>query len=129
MNKNNNQKILAHLLDQAYLEVIPTRTIMDRVEHIPQHAYVSITCSPVNGLEPTLELVEQLRDLPAERQLKLVPHIAARLVRDKGHLREILARLEAARVESIFVPGGDAPERRGFRGARGNPAGWLAGPK
>jgi methylenetetrahydrofolate reductase (NADPH) len=31
-------------------------------------------------------------------------------VRDKGHLREILARLDEARVESVFVPGGDAPE-------------------
>ena len=61
----------------------------------------------MNGIEPTLELIEKLRSLPEERQLKLIPHIAARMVRDKGHLKEILARLEAARVESIFVPGGD----------------------
>jgi methylenetetrahydrofolate reductase (NADPH) len=53
--------------------------------------------------------VEKLRALPDERRLKLIPHIAARMVRDKGHLREILARLEALKVESIFVPGGDAP--------------------
>jgi len=100
--------VLARLLDRAYLEVIPTGTIMDRLVHIPRHRYVAITCSPTKGLEPTLELVEKLRALPAERQLKLIPHIAARMIRDKGHLREILARLEAARVESIFVPGGDA---------------------
>jgi methylenetetrahydrofolate reductase (NADPH) len=83
---------------------------MDRLVHIPRHCYVAITCSPTNGLEPTLELMEQLRALPDERQLKLIPHIAARMIRDKGHLREILARLEAAKVESIFVPGGDAAE-------------------
>lgn len=100
--------VLASLLDQAYMEIIPTKTIVDRLIHIPRHSYVSITCSPVHGLEPTLKMVEQLRALPEERQLKLVPNIAARNVRDKGHLREILARLEAARVESIFVPGGDA---------------------
>ncbi len=113
VRSNNNHQVLASLLDQAYLEVFPTGTIMDRLIHIPRHSYVSITCSPVHGLEPTLKLVEKLRALPEERQLKLIPHIAARMIRDKGHLREILARLEAARVESVFVPGGDAPEPAG----------------
>lgn len=110
MKTINNKDILAHLLEQAYLEVIPTKSIMDRLVHIPRHCYVSITCSPAHGIEPTLELVENLRSLPDEKQLKLIPHIAARMIRDKGHLREILARLDAARVESIFVPAGDAPQ-------------------
>jgi len=109
MNSANNHRVMAGLLDQAYMEVFPTKTIVDRLIHIPRHSYVSITCSPVHGLEPTLQMVEELRALPEERQLKLVPHIAARMVRDKGHLRELLARLEAARVESVFVPAGDAP--------------------
>lgn len=107
MNDVQNKQILSRLLDQAYLEVIPSKTILDRLVHIPRHCYVAITCSPTHGLEPTLKLVENLRKLPDERRLNLIPHIAARMVRDKGHLREILARLEAARVESIFVPGGD----------------------
>jgi len=107
---NSKQNIVASLLSQAYMEVFPTGTILDRLVHIPRHSYVSITCSPVHGLEPTLELVENLRALPQERQLKLIPHIAARMIRNKYHLREILARLEAARVESIFVPAGDAPK-------------------
>ena len=107
MNDVQNKQMLASLLDQAYLEVIPSKTILDRLVHIPRHCYVAITCSPTHGLEPTLKLVENLRKLPDERQLKLIPHIAARMVRDKGHLREILARLEAANIESIFVPGGD----------------------
>jgi methylenetetrahydrofolate reductase (NADPH) len=107
MNDVQNKQVLARLLDQAYLEVIPSKTIMDRLMHIPRRCYVAITCSPTHGLEPTLELVENLRKLPDKRQLKLIPHIAARMVRDKGHLKEILARLEAANVESLFVPGGD----------------------
>jgi methylenetetrahydrofolate reductase (NADPH) len=113
VRSNNHHQVLASLLDRAYMEVFPARTIVDRLIHIPRHSYVSITCSPVHGLEPTLKLVEKLRALPEERQLKLIPHIAARMIRDKGHLREILARLEAARVESVFVPGGDAPEPAG----------------
>jgi methylenetetrahydrofolate reductase (NADPH) len=99
---------LAEMVKQAYLEIIPTSTILDRVAHLPPHAYVSITCSPVHGIEPTLRLAERLRALPEQRSLKLIPHIAARVVRDRGHLREILARLDAIRVESIFVPGGDS---------------------
>ncbi len=114
MDNNNNTHTLAHLLEQAYLEVIPTPTIMDRLHYLPAHCYIAITCSPVNGLEPTLALVEKLSALPREKQFKLVPHVAARLVRDKGHLREILARLEAASVESVFVPAGDAPEPAGI---------------
>jgi len=100
-------------MDQAYMEVIPTKTIVDRLFHIPRHSYVGITCSPEHGVGPTLDMVDKLRALPDERQLKLVPHIAARVVRDKGHLREILARLDQARVESVFVPGGDAKEPAG----------------
>jgi methylenetetrahydrofolate reductase (NADPH) len=113
MNSPNNHRVMAGLLDQAYMEVFPAKTIVDRLIHIPRHSYVSITSSPVHGLEPTLKMVEELRALPEERQLKLVPHIAARMVRDKGHLRELLARLEAASVESVFVPGGDAPTPAG----------------
>lgn len=110
---SNNNKKLASLMEQAYLEVIPTRTIVDRLIHLPRHSYLSITCSPVHGVGPTLDMVDELRALPEERQLKLVPHVAARVVRDKGHLREILARLDEARVESVFVPGGDSSEPDG----------------
>jgi methylenetetrahydrofolate reductase (NADPH) len=109
----HKDRLLAEMVGQAYLEVIPTRTILDRLLHLPQHAYVAITCSPAHGVEPTLELVEKLRALPDERRLKLIPHIAARMVRDREHLRDILARLDALRVESIFVPGGDAAHPAG----------------
>lgn len=106
-------RALAAMIGKAYLEIIPTGTILERVVHLPQHAYVAITCSPVHGIEPTLELTARLRALPEERRLKLIPHIAARMVRDRGHLREILARLDELRVESVFVPGGDAPAPAG----------------
>ena len=108
-----NAKILAGMMEQAYLEIIPTKTIVERLIHLPRHSYVAITCSPAHGVGPTLDMVDELRALPDKRQLKLVPHVAARVVRDKVHLREILARLDEARVQSIFVPGGDALEPAG----------------
>ena len=110
---SSNGQVLAGMMEQAYLEVIPTKTIVDRLVHLPQHSYLSITCSPASGIGPTLDMVDKLRALPEERQLKLVPHIAARVVRDKGHLREILARLDEAQVDSVFVPGGDAVKPAG----------------
>lgn len=109
----SRDRALAGMINRAYLEIIPTSTILERVLHLPQHAYVAITCSPLHGIEPTLELTAQLRALPEERRLKLIPHVAARLVRDRGHLREILARLGELKVESVFVPGGDAPRPAG----------------
>lgn len=109
----HRDRLLARMVGQAYLEIVPTRTILERVAHLPQHSYVAITCSPAHGIEPTLELAAQLRALPEERRLKLIPHVAARMVRDKGHLREILARLHELRVESVFVPAGDAARPAG----------------
>lgn len=105
---DHNQALLARLLDQAYLEVFPTKTIADRLVHIPRHCFVGISCSPTFGLEPTIALVEQLKAQPDESQLKVIPHIAARMVRDKSHLKDTLSRLEAAGVKRVFVPSGDA---------------------
>lgn len=105
--------MLAGMMKRAYLEIIPTNTIVERLIHLPRHSDVAITCSPAQGVEATLDLVDELRALPDERQLKLIPHVAARSVKNKSHLREILSRLNAAEVESVFVPGGDAPEPLG----------------
>lgn len=104
----NNQALLARLLDQAYMEVFPTKTIAARLVHIPRHGFVGLSCSPTHGLEPTIELVEQLKAQPGEDQLKVIPHIAARMIRDKSHLRETLSRLGDAGVGRIFVPSGDS---------------------
>lgn len=110
---SQNAGILAGMMEQAYLEIIPTKTIKERLFHLPRHSYVAITCSPATGVGPTLDMVDELRALPEDQQLKLVPHIAARMVRDKGHLREIISRLDDAAVESVFIPGGDAEEPAG----------------
>ena len=39
-----------------------------------------------------------------------MPHLSARMVRDRAHLRELLAWLEGAGVDRAFVVGGDAKE-------------------
>jgi len=104
-----NKQILGRLLEQAYLEIMPTSGIEEQLSPIPPRSYIAITCSPVKGVEATMELTERL----AGQGWHLVPHIAARMVRDKGQLREIIARLDAAKIHSVFVPGGDAPKPAG----------------
>ena len=108
-NKLQNNDALGRLLEQAYLEIMPANGIEDRLSVIPPRSYISITCSPAKGIGPTLDLMERL----AGQGWHLIPHIAARMVRDKGELSEIMSRLDAAGIHSVFVPGGDAPEPAG----------------
>ena len=104
-----NSAIMAGLLKSSYLEIVPVPGIAERLMQLPDQAHVAITCSPVKGVDATLDLGETL----AKRHLRLIPHIAARMVRDRQHLEDVLQRLRQAGVESVFVPGGDAPNPLG----------------
>ena len=110
MSSDQSNSVLSKALSKAYLEIVPAPGIEERMQPITAGSYVSITCSPVHGIEPTLELMEIL----ADRDLKLIPHIAARVIQDKAHLREILARLQGAGINSVFCPGGDAVQAAGI---------------
>jgi methylenetetrahydrofolate reductase (NADPH) len=70
---------------------------------------VTVTASPVKGLDATIELTERL----AARGYRVVPHLAARSVAGDAHLAGIVARLKACGVDDVFVPGGDAPHPAG----------------
>ena len=83
----------------------PTATIEDKVlEHVPVDRTVTVTASPSKGLEPTLDLTERLTG----HGYVAVPHLAARMVRDRAELAEICDRLTGKGITRIFVPGGDA---------------------
>ena len=86
------------------MEVFPTSSIESKLDVLEPQSYVAITCSPSKGVDVTLDMAERL----AGRGFKLVPHIAAKMVRDDAHLRDILKRLDDLPIVSIFVPGGDA---------------------
>lgn len=86
------------------MEIFPTKTIESKLDVLEPGSYVAVTCSPTKGVDETLDMSERL----AERGFKVVPHIAARMVRNKSHLREIFARIDQTPIISLFVPGGDA---------------------
>jgi methylenetetrahydrofolate reductase (NADPH) len=98
------------LLRSPRFEVLPTKSTEDAVaEWVPAGMTVTVTASPVKGLDPTIELTERL----AARGYRVVPHLAARSVTDDAHLDRIVARLKACGVDDVFVPGGDAPHPAG----------------
>jgi methylenetetrahydrofolate reductase (NADPH) len=105
---------LAALLGKPRFEILPLDGVEEQVRtHLGQGARVTVTASPRKGLEATLELSERL----ARAGYTTVPHLSARLVRDRAHLEEIVARLLEAGVRELFVPAGDAPEPGAFAGA------------
>jgi methylenetetrahydrofolate reductase (NADH) len=74
------------------------------VTHVPTEIKVAVTSSPKRGIEATLRLCEEL----TSAQFQVAPHLAARLVRDEEHLRDILEQLFAIGVRDVFVIAGDA---------------------
>ena len=97
-------EVLAHTVREAYMEVFPTDTIEAKLDVLEPGSYVAVTCSPTKGVDVTLDMSERL----AVRGFKVVPHVAAKMVRDRAHLREIVAHLNDLPIISIFVPGGDS---------------------
>ena len=96
---------VGHLVAHARYEVIPTSTIEELVvASVPRDVTVTVTASPAKGLEATVDLAERL----GARGFHVVPHLAARQVRDRAHLAEVVARLSAVGVTDVFVPAGDA---------------------
>ena len=107
MNKimsETHQHALAESVREAYMEIFPTATIEAKLDVLEPRSYVAITCSPTKGVDATLDMSERV----ANRGFQVVPHVAAKMVRDKAHLRDIMARLDDMPISSIFVPGGDA---------------------
>ncbi|MFF4547840.1 5,10-methylenetetrahydrofolate reductase [Streptomyces sp. NPDC001406] len=98
-------KALRTLLDRVRYEVLPAKATEEKVlAHVPRDVVVTVTASPVKGLEPTLGLTERL----TAHGYRVVPHVPARLLRDDTHLKDTVERLLAAGVDDVFVPAGDA---------------------
>jgi methylenetetrahydrofolate reductase (NADPH) len=105
---------ISRLLEKSRFEVLPLDGIEEEVrEHLSTDTKVTVTASPKKGLEATLELSERL----SRAGYPVVPHLSARLVRDRPHLEEVLARLSAAGIRELFVPAGDATEPGEFQSA------------
>jgi methylenetetrahydrofolate reductase (NADPH) len=98
---------VAQLLHSPRFDVLPLDGIEEQIrEHLATDLKVTVAASPRKGLEATLVLSERL----AAAGYPVVPHLSARMVRDRADLEEALARLHEAGVRELFVPAGDATE-------------------
>lgn len=105
----------AELLAHPRYEVLPFGDVEEAVlEHVPAAVTLTVTVSPRKGIDHTLDVVERL----TAHGYEVVPHLSARLVRDRGHLTEILARVDEIGARDVFVIAGDADQPAGeFVGA------------
>jgi methylenetetrahydrofolate reductase (NADPH) len=98
------------LLRSVRYEVIPTATIEAKVlAAVPQDVTITVTASPTKGLDATLDQAVRF----AQAGYRVVPHVSARLVVDKEHLRSIVDQLTGAGIRNVFVPAGDAVQPAG----------------
>jgi methylenetetrahydrofolate reductase (NADPH) len=101
---------LARVLAAPTFELIPLKNALDQAAFLPAGATVSVTASPAKGIEATVALCEQLQ----AGGFRAVPHLSARMVRDRQHLCDLVAWLEGAGVRRAFVVGGDEKEPGDF---------------
>src|SRR6185369_3587783 len=100
------REALTRILASPTFELVPLKNALDQATFLPDGATVSVTASPAKGIEATIALCQELQ----ARGYRAVPHLSARMIRDRGHLRDLIAWLEGAGVDRAFVVGGDAKE-------------------
>jgi len=101
---------LAGVLRAPTFELVPLKNALEQAAFLPAGATVSVTASPAKGIESTVALCEELQALG----FRAVPHLSARMIRDRAHLAELIAWMEGAGVDRAFVVGGDAKEPGDF---------------
>ena len=97
------------LVEQMIFEVIPLKSVDAGIAALPPDSEVSVTASPVKGMQATVELTDRIRALGH----RPIPHISARLVESRGYTAELARWTKAEGYDRIFVVAGDAEEPHG----------------
>ncbi len=101
---------IRRVLENPLFELIPLKNVLVQAAHLPTGSTVSVTASPAKGMDATLDLSEELLG----EGFHVVPHLSARLTRDRAHLDQMLGRLDALDIRRVFVVGGDADDPGDF---------------
>src|SRR5918992_6086472 len=96
-------------MHDAQFEVLPLGRGGERGAHPPEPLPLTVTCSPRHGPDRTVAVARRL----SAQGHALTVHLAARMVRDPGHLDELLAGMADGGVEDVFLIGGDATPPQG----------------
>ncbi|MEM8862723.1 MAG: hypothetical protein AAGD96_30810 [Chloroflexota bacterium] len=102
------------LVEDMTFELIPLKSVEKGIAALPPNSKVSVTASPVKGLDATMALTDRIRDAGH----RPVPHIAARLVEGPEHVAAIAKWLRTGGYETLFCVAGDAETPAGpYEGA------------
>lgn len=93
------------LVADARFELIPLKNVDAQIEFVPPGSSVSVTCSPVKGLQATLDLTATVLD----RGHLAVPHLSARLIEDRAHVHRLAAFCTSHGLTEVFLVAGDSP--------------------
>ena len=103
---DSGRAALARVLADPTFELIPLKNVREQAAALPRGATISVTASPGKGIEATVELAIELEGAG----LRAIPHLSARMIRDRAHLATILDRMADAGIDRAFIVGGDADE-------------------
>ena len=98
------------MLANPTFELVPLKNAIDKAALLPAGATVSVTASPAKGIEATVALCEQLQ----AAGFRAVPHLSARMVRDRQPPVRPRGVARRRRGRRAFVVGGDEKEPGAF---------------
>ena len=93
--------LTSELLAEASFELLPMKSALDKAAALPPGCNVSVTASPAKGMDATLDLTVQLRELG----YRAAPHLSARMIKDRIQLSGLMKRMEKAAIDHVFASG------------------------
>jgi methylenetetrahydrofolate reductase (NADPH) len=85
-------------------EVLPLGKSEEEAALLAEPVRLTVTCSPRHGPDRSVEVAGRLHAMGHA----VTVHVAARMVRDRAHVDDLLAGMRAAGVDDLFLIGGDA---------------------
>ena len=104
-------------------EILPFGSAETEVQAAPRPLTITVTCSPRHGVDHTVDVAARIAGMGH----RAVVHLAARMIRDSGHLDAVLRRLAANEIDDVFLIAGDAAEPEGPYASSGELLPNLAG--
>jgi methylenetetrahydrofolate reductase (NADPH) len=88
----------------SQFEVLPIGRGEEEAARLPEPVRLTVICSPKHGPDRSVEVARNL----AELGHGVTVHLAARMIRDSGHLDALLEGMAEAGADDLFLIGGDA---------------------
>jgi methylenetetrahydrofolate reductase (NADPH) len=100
----------------AQFEVLPFERAEREAAELPEPARLTVTSSPRHGADQTVDFAVRLTEFGHT----VIPHLAARAIRDESHLDQLLDRMAQGGIDEAFVIGGDNGEPLGEYASAGD---------